>query len=88
MSWSYISRWKFTDSYGACARGIDIGCIHDGNTLPARLICSQGSGHARQSEPDDNLGLRIWRILYFNLRHPQTQGDRHGQRSTKKQSGS
>lgn len=38
MSWSYIPRWKFTDSCGACARGIQIGCTNDGNMLPARLI--------------------------------------------------
>jgi hypothetical protein len=40
MSWSYIPRWKFTDSCGRprVPGGIYVGCTHDGHMLPARMI--------------------------------------------------
>ena len=51
MSWSYIPRWKFTDSCGRppVPGGIHVGCTHDGHMQ---------HGHATLDARCSKLGLR------------------------------
>jgi hypothetical protein len=63
MSWSYIPRWKFTDSCGRprMPGGIHVGCSHDGHThsnaTPRALlkagvaVVGGAEGHLRTHAP-------------------------------------
>lgn len=61
MSWSYIPRWKFTDSCGRprVPRGHPRWLHHNGHMLPARRSDTRLRSRfdldmLRLSEPDDN----------------------------------